>query len=420
MNRMTRPNPSTLGGEKLRLLFLSTPVAPLGSGEGGGVELCLENLCRILLRRGHSVDLVAPQGSRFNEATKLITPGGSLETKAQTLASAETGGPGQAESRPHDLAAARSRSGTGEERSGTDGERSETVPPGRKAGAGGSHRSGSFLHRMCRLAAETSDEYDRVVNFAYDLEALRLTYELPRKLLHLISMGCLYEEFDREIGRIDDLLPGRLACYSRTQAETFSRPDAFRPLGSGLDLERYRFRERPDDYLLWLGRISPEKAPEDALEVARRSGLRLILAGKMEDRAYWEKICRPHRRTRFEYAGFLSTEELQKLTGGARALLMTPRWVEAFGMVAIEALACGVPVISYRRGGPAEIVRDGETGFLTPPDSIDGLLEAVGRIDRIDRRRCRRSAEEEYSLDAWADRHESWYRTPLEPGPEER
>lgn len=93
-----------------------------------------------------------------------------------------------------------------------------------------------------------------------------------------------------------------------------------------------------------------------------------------------------------------------------KALLMTPRWVEAFGNVAIEALACGVPIIAYRRGGPAEIVIDGKTGFLVEPDSVKGLVSAIARLPEIDRYNCRQSAETDYSLEALGDRFEHWFR----------
>jgi len=91
-------------------------------------------------------------------------------------------------------------------------------------------------------------------------------------------------------------------------------------------------------------------------------------------------------------------------------MLMTPRWVEAFGNVAIEALACGVPVIAYNRGGPAEIIQDGKTGFLVEPDSVVGLVNAITRLDEIDRHTCRKQAEAEFSLEALGDRFEQWFR----------
>jgi UDP-glucose:tetrahydrobiopterin glucosyltransferase len=89
---------------------------------------------------------------------------------------------------------------------------------------------------------------------------------------------------------------------------------------------------------------------------------------------------------------------------------MTPRWIEAFGNVAIEALACGVPIIAYRRGGPAEIVRDGQTGFLVEPDNVSELASSITKISQIDRFACRQQAATEYSLSALGDRFEAWFK----------
>jgi UDP-glucose:tetrahydrobiopterin glucosyltransferase len=100
---------------------------------------------------------------------------------------------------------------------------------------------------------------------------------------------------------------------------------------------------------------------------------------------------------------------MQQVLRQCQALLMTPHWVEAFGNVAIESLACGVPVISYRRGGPSEIIIDGKTGFLVEPDSVAGLIAATARLDEINRDTCRHQAETEFSLQALGDRFESWF-----------
>ena len=88
---------------------------------------------------------------------------------------------------------------------------------------------------------------------------------------------------------------------------------------------------------------------------------------------------------------------------------MTPRWVEAFGNGAIEALACGVPVVAYRRGGPVEIIEDGKTGFLVEPDSIEGLVTGIKNLDRIDRSSCRAVVEQKYSLEALGNRVINWF-----------
>ena len=116
----------------------------------------------------------------------------------------------------------------------------------------------------------------------------------------------------------------------------------------------------------------------------------------------WDAAIRAHPGAQVSYEGFLPTDELQAAIGGCAAVVMAPKWVEAFGNVAIEAMATGVPVISYRRGGPAEIIDDGETGFLVDPDDVDGLMAAVGRIDELDRVECRQRVEEEYSIAALA------------------
>jgi UDP-glucose:tetrahydrobiopterin glucosyltransferase len=158
-----------------------------------------------------------------------------------------------------------------------------------------------------------------------------------------------------------------------------------------------------------LGRISPEKALEDAVAAAQRTGIKLKIMGKIQDPAYWEQIQRDYPTAPIEYLGFLSTHQLQQSLRTCRGMLMTPRWVEAFGNVAIEALACGVPVIAYRRGGTAEIVEDGKTGFLVEPDSVDGLVKAIDRLDEIDRADCRHAAATIFSQSAWGDIVEKWF-----------
>ena len=127
------------------------------------------------------------------------------------------------------------------------------------------------------------------------------------------------------------------------------------------------------------------------------------------DHAYWQQIQQQYAAAPIFYEGFLPTDQLQKALGKCQALLMTPHWIEAFGNVAIEALACGVPVIAYRRGGPAEIVQNGKTGWLVEPDSVAGLVDAIAHIDTIDRHTCRQYAEATYSLTAMGDRLEQWF-----------
>jgi UDP-glucose:tetrahydrobiopterin glucosyltransferase len=182
-------------------------------------------------------------------------------------------------------------------------------------------------------------------------------------------------------------------------------------LGSALDLAQYDYCPEPENGLAWVGRISPEKGLEDAIAAATLAQQPLNIFGKVEDLDYWNRVQTLIAQSpiSIDYGGFLPTAELQKALGRARALLVTPHWLEAFGIVAIEALACGVPVIAYRQGGLAEIVRSGETGWLVEAGDVGALVSAIARIDQIDRRQCRQQAETMYSLMAWGERFEQWF-----------
>ena len=183
-----------------------------------------------------------------------------------------------------------------------------------------------------------------------------------------------------------------------------------RVVGNGLDLRRYHFSadRQPDPALGWVARWAPEKGLQDAAEAAARVCLPLRVWGVVEDEAYAATI-----RSRFgtdvvEERGFLPTADLQGELAKVRALLVTPKWEEAFGNVVAEALAVGVPVVAYRRGGPAELVRHGETGFVVEPDSVDGLVAALALVGGLDRSACRRQAEADFALPAFGARLEAW------------
>lgn len=346
----------------LKLLLISTPVGPLGSGIGGGVELTLLNLAKILQQRGHQVTVVAPESSIL-ESINLVEISGNLQIMAQSQ----------------------------------DRETPIILPPD------------SVLERMWDYARQVQNNYDLIVNFSYDWLPLYLTPFFEIKILHWISMGSLTTAMDNIIKTTIEQFPKAVCFHTKTQAETFnfSQKNCIF-LQSGINLEQYQFCAKPKNQLAWLGRIAPEKALEDAVLAAKITGIPLKIMGKIQDESYWQKINQDYPDAPIEYLGFLSTNELQKHLRECQALLMTPRWVEAFGNVAIEALACGVPVIAYRRGGPTEIVREGETGWLVEPDSVEGLVEAIQKLDKIDRLCCRKQAETEYSLEVWGDRVEKW------------
>lgn len=347
----------------LKILFLSTSVGSLGSGQGGGVELTIQNLAQEFRRRGHQLEVVAPQGSWLKNVP-VTTIDGNLQIPVQT--------------------------------------QSREVPiclP-----------DNSVLANMWDYARKVQHQYDLLVNFAFDWLPFYLTPFFETRIAHFISMGSMTVASDRIMEQIIQQYPGTFGVYTQSQADTFPFANDCEILSSAIDLSLYQFNNAPEVSLAWLGRIAPEKALEDAVAAVNITRTPLKIFGKIQDQDYWEQICRDFPEAPIEYQGFLNTEKLQQELGKCRAILMTPRWIEAFGNVAIEALACGVPIIAYRRGGPSEIVRNGQTGWLVEPDSISGLVEAINQIDQIERQLCRQQAESQYSLEALGDRFEAWFK----------
>jgi glycosyltransferase involved in cell wall biosynthesis len=172
----------------------------------------------------------------------------------------------------------------------------------------------------------------------------------------------------------------------------------------GLPLARYSFTARPTgDYLAFLGRISPEKGAADAIRLAIRSGMRLRLAAKIDtvDMAYFKSAVEPLlAHPLIEFVGEIGEAQKPAFLGNARALLFPIQWPEPFGLVMIESMACGTPVIAYRRGSVPEIIEQGVSGVMV--DSEDQALLAIAQVDRFDRSAVRAAFERRFTADRMA------------------
>jgi len=172
----------------------------------------------------------------------------------------------------------------------------------------------------------------------------------------------------------------------------------------------------PTGYLAFLGRISPEKGPETAIRIARTAAMPLKIAAKVDkaDQTYFERKVRPLLGgSDVEFLGEINEGQKAEFLGNAAALLFPICWPEPFGLVMIEAIACGTPVIAFRRGSVPEIIEDGVTGFVV--DSCEGALRALGRVPALDRRAVRASFERRFTARRMARDYLRIYDGLLEP-----
>ncbi len=183
----------------------------------------------------------------------------------------------------------------------------------------------------------------------------------------------------------------------------------------GLPKDLYAFHEEPGSYLAFLGRISPEKGCDQAIDIARRVGLPLKIAAKIgdDDQKYFESVIRPRlREPGIEFVGEIREPEKSPFLGGARALLFPIDWPEPFGLVMIEAMACGTPVLAFSCGSVPEVLEDGVTARIGR--SVEDLVRAMEDIEKIDRRRCRETFERRFSDARMADDYEQVYHQLVE------
>ncbi|MGD9978967.1 MAG: glycosyltransferase family 4 protein [Hyphomonadaceae bacterium] len=172
----------------------------------------------------------------------------------------------------------------------------------------------------------------------------------------------------------------------------------------GLPRDLLSFSDTPSGYFAFLGRISPEKRPDRAIEIAVRAGVPLKIAAKIDraDRAYWEEkiapLVRAHRNV--EYVGEITERQKAEFLGGAKALLFPIDWEEPFGLVMIEAMACGTPIVAFGRGSVPEVVDHGITGFIV--NDMEAAVNAAMRVDELDRAAVRNRFETRFTVERMA------------------
>ena len=202
----------------------------------------------------------------------------------------------------------------------------------------------------------------------------------------------------------------RFIAISDYQRQGFPDLDFVGTIPNAIDVEHMPFSAEKDDYLLFIGRMTADKGAHTAIDVARRLGRRLIMAGKVNEgpeHDYFAAKVEPHLSDKVHFRGEVDHETKVRLYARARCTLFPIQWPEPFGLVMIESLACGTPVIAMRQGSVPEVIEHGRTGFIV--DTPDEMVEAFARIDEIDPAECRRAVEERFGSDAFVAAHEAAY-----------
>ena len=177
---------------------------------------------------------------------------------------------------------------------------------------------------------------------------------------------------------------------------------------NGLDTKDFRFTEKPEDYLVYFGRIHHDKGAAEAIQIAKKANKRLLIAGIIQDENYWKEKVEPFLDDQIQYIGHAGPEKRNELLGNAQALLHPINFAEPFGMSVAEAMLCGTPVIAFNKGSMPELIQNQRTGFLV--NTVDEAVDAIVQLGSINRKDCFEWANSQFSKEKMADDYYRLYQ----------
>ena len=254
---------------------------------------------------------------------------------------------------------------------------------------------------------ERADEFELIHNH---FDFLPLTYS---SLVDSPVITTIHGFSSPKILPVYEKYNGKVAYVAISNADRSSKLDYLATIYHGIDIEHFTYQSHAGEYLLFFGRIHPDKGAKEAIAIARQTGKKLIMAGVIQDQAYFNGEVEPHLDGKnVVYVGSAGPDERDKLLGGAYALLHPINFEEPFGLSIIEAMACGTPVIAFRRGSMPELIQDMKNGFLV--STVEEAAEAVEEIPSIDRSYCRKYVEGSFTAEHMVDNYLTVYKKLLE------
>jgi glycosyltransferase involved in cell wall biosynthesis len=356
----------------MRIVILGSVALPVPPPMQGGTERIAYYQAKGLAAKGHDVTLVAAKGSRV-EGVKVVEIGGG-----DTVV-----GSGQE---------------TSDKRQATREEYTESSRNLRKEAV--------YLTEVAEWLRDHQSEYDVILNNMRGGES----YFVPvAKTLNKKFATVMHLPIFKELAAFFQEHNTPVITISNAQRAGFDGLNYVATVYNCVDVDSFPFSPRHGDYLLMMGSIVPHKNQKDGIAVASQCGMKLILAGKVGNPTYFETEIKKYiDNHNVILVGEVSLEEKYRLYKEARALLFPILWEEPFGLVMIEAMATGTPVVAYRRGAVPEVVVDGKTGFIVPPEKgVEGLAEAIKKIGQIDRAACRQHVIDHFTVQEMIDGYEA-------------
>lgn len=280
-----------------------------------------------------------------------------------------------------------------------------------------------YLSYMMEALRNRKDEFDIVHNHLYP-EVLPLLFA---KEINMPMLTTVHTQMTKELGDFFSKYPYTyFAPISNRQKDLYSNLNYTKTVYNGIDQQTFAFSNNPGSYLLFVGRIRDffknekgekidPKGVTDAIRVSQETGQHLKILGNVESYQFFSSEIQPHLSDKIEFVGDphsaegnLSLEERVTLYQGAKALLLPVHWEEPFGIVMIEAMACGTPVIAYNKGAIPEVITQGKNGFVV--ENEDQMARAVLDIPKIDRSFCRKVVEERFTITAMVSEYEAVYK----------
>jgi glycosyltransferase involved in cell wall biosynthesis len=348
--------------DPLRIAMLAPPWIPVPPPGYGGIEFMVALLCDALVQRGHDVELYCAPGSSSRANVHPLLERAHPEGIERSLFEADHVG------RAFDLLDA---------------------------------------------AADAGEPFDVIHNHC-GYTPLAMANRIPLPLVHTV-----HGPFDRDAKPFYAAhgSKGSLVCISRSQASAApATANVAAVVYNPIDVDSWPWKEHKEDYLLWLGRFVPEKGPQRAITVAKESGRRLVLAGTVQPgyERFFAREIEPHiDGDTIRFVGEVGGARKQHLFANAYAFLMPITWPEPFGLVMVESLAAGTPVLAFAHGAAPEIIQHGVNGFLVEDEHE--MAAVVDEVAELEPEACRRSAER-FSPDRVAAGYEDVYRSVIEGG----